>query len=68
MTERRATVSQVTPGFGLLAGIALAAILLLGAWLIVAGGLGRSSIRVNDHTNDAVPTVDLRAPARPVVA
>ncbi|MBI3749737.1 MAG: hypothetical protein HY262_12975 [Chloroflexi bacterium] len=67
MTERHATVAQDAPGFGLLAGIALAAVLLLGAWL-VAGGLGRASVRVNDHTNDAVPTVDLRAPARPGVA
>lgn len=66
MTDRE-TVADA-PALGLLLGVALATALLVGAWLLLANGIGRPATRVNDHTDDSVPTVDLRTPSRPVTA
>jgi hypothetical protein len=62
--------AATTPGWTVGAAIAalLAVIVLLGAWfLVLDAGRGRP-VNVNDHTDNAVPTVDRQAPRLPVIA
>ena len=67
-TRHAATGVDGPPTFGLIVGVLLAVAVLVGAWLLLTDGIGRHSIRVNDHTDDSAPTVDLRASSHPAVA
>ena len=60
----RPMVSSVegTSALGLIIGLLLAVAVLVGAWFVIADGLGRPSITVNDHTDNALPLVDRQAP------
>ena len=60
----RPTVSLVdrTSTLGLVVGLLLAVAVIVAAWLAATDALGRPSITVNDHTDNAVPLVDGQAP------
>jgi len=69
MRDREAaSVVTSEPTFGVIFGIALTLVLLLGVWLMVLERGSAPSVVVNDHTDNAVPTVDLRLQRPPVVA
>jgi hypothetical protein len=67
VSDRHAALARETrSSAGVVLAVLLALILVLATWFLVAGAMGRPSITVNDHTDNAVPTVDLKAPAWPV--
>jgi len=63
-----ASVATSEPTFGVTLGIALALVLMLGVWFMVLERGNAPSVTVNDHTDNAVPTVDLRLQRLPVIA
>lgn len=69
MIDRHAALARETrSSAGVVLAVLLALILVLATWFLVAGGMARPSITVNDHTDNAVPIVDLTVPAWPVTA
>ena len=68
MTDRETVVVAAGgSAYGLIVGLLLAVVLLLGVWFVMLDGRGGPSTRVNDHTDNSVPMVDV-APGVPVAA
>jgi hypothetical protein len=69
VTARQASVAGATGRTAGAVVVALIAVsLLLGAWFVLLGGGRGRSVNVNDHTDNAVPTVDRQGPRLSVVA
>lgn len=68
INRRTAVVSAATTTVGLVLGTLLAVIVLAATRFVLTGGLGGPSVTVRDDTDNAVPTVHLRASALPVAA